>query len=105
MQLLQQFYKPTRGKILLDGQPIERYDLEGLRQKIGVVNQDPVMSYSRDDAFLIPKIRFLLQVLFATTVFKNIQYGEANVSFTDIQAAAIAANAHKFIMSLPDVCC
>jgi ABC-type multidrug transport system fused ATPase/permease subunit len=43
MQLLQQFYKPTGGKILLDGQPIDRFDSEGLRQKIGVVNQEPVI--------------------------------------------------------------
>ncbi|CAF4064719.1 unnamed protein product [Rotaria sp. Silwood2] len=82
MQLLQQFYKPTSGQILLDDQPIEYFDLQLLRQKIGVVNQEPV--------------------LFSTTILKNIQYGQSNATFADIQEAAMVANAHNFIMSLPD---
>ncbi|CAF4074277.1 unnamed protein product [Rotaria sordida] len=84
MQLLQQFYKPTRGQIMLDDQSIECFDSQELQRKIGVVNQEPV--------------------LFATTILKNIQYGQPNATFADIQAAAMTANAHNFIMSLPDVC-
>ncbi|CAF0955337.1 unnamed protein product [Rotaria sordida] len=82
MQLLQQFYKPTRGQIMLDDQSIECFDSQELQRKIGVVNQEPV--------------------LFATTILKNIQYGQPNATFADIQAAAMTANAHNFIMSLPD---
>ncbi|CAF1560942.1 unnamed protein product [Rotaria magnacalcarata] len=82
MQLIQQFYKPTSGQILLDDKPIECFDLEELRQKIGVVNQEPI--------------------LFSTTILKNIQYGQPNATFADIQEASMAANAHNFIMSLPD---
>ncbi len=53
MQLLQQFYQPTGGRILLDDQPIERYDLQELRQKIGVVNQEPVIIYFGGDMSFI----------------------------------------------------
>ncbi|CAF3105515.1 unnamed protein product [Rotaria sp. Silwood2] len=90
MHLLQQFYKPTSGQILFDDQPIEHFDLQQLRQKIGVVNQEPVIINA--------------QVLFSTTILKNIQYGQSNATFADIQEAVIAANAHNFIMSLPENC-
>jgi ABC-type multidrug transport system fused ATPase/permease subunit len=50
------------------------------------------------------KTRSFFQVLFATTILKNIQYGQPDATFADIQAAAMTANAHNFIMSLPDVC-
>ena len=54
-----------------------------LRQQIGVVNQEPV--------------------LFATTIKENIQYGRDGVTTTEIEAAAKEANAHNFIMQLPQV--
>lgn len=82
IQLLQQFYKPTQGQILIDNQSIESFHPEELQRKIGVVTQEPV--------------------LFATTILKNIQYGQPNATFDEIQLAAMTANAHTFIMSLPD---
>lgn len=101
MQLLQQFYKPTGGEIMFDDQPIESFDLQELQQKIGVVDQEPVSMNSDGRRFFISE---LFQVLFATTILKNIQYGQPNATFADIQAAATIANAHNFIMSLPGVC-
>ncbi|CAF1686164.1 unnamed protein product, partial [Adineta ricciae] len=82
VQILQQFYRPTKGRILFDDEPIENFNLQALRQQIGVVNQEPT--------------------LFATTIFRNIQYGQPSATLDDIQAAAMAANAHDFIMSLPE---
>ena len=55
-----------------------------LRSQIGIVGQEPV--------------------LFATTIEENIRYGLDNVSFEDIQNAAKEANAHDFIIKLPEVC-
>ncbi len=86
---------------MVNDQSIERFDLHELRQKTGVVNQEPVTTDSSGEIALI---QYLFQVLFATTILKNIQYGQSNANFADIQAAAMAANAHNFIMSLPDVC-
>jgi ABC-type multidrug transport system fused ATPase/permease subunit len=53
MQLLQQFYKPTRGQIMVNDQSIERFDLHELRQKTGVVNQEPVTTDSSGEIALI----------------------------------------------------
>ena len=82
VQLLQRFYDPTEGQILIDGKDIRGLNLQWLRSKIGIVSQEPL--------------------LFATTVAENISYGRKDVTQTDIEKAAKAANAHDFIMSLPD---
>ncbi|UJR17223.1 hypothetical protein I4U23_004118 [Adineta vaga] len=82
MQLLQQFYKPAEGQILLDDKPIEQFNSQELSQNIGVVNQE--------------------SILFSTTILENIKYGQPNATFDEIQTAAMAANAHNFIMSLPE---
>ncbi|CAL4059023.1 unnamed protein product, partial [Meganyctiphanes norvegica] len=82
IQLIQRFYDPINGKVLLDGRDIKTLNLGWLRDHIGVVGQEPV--------------------LFATTVAENIRYGKEGVSMEDIMQAAKQANAHDFIMRMPE---
>ncbi|XP_048408710.1 ATP-binding cassette, sub-family B (MDR/TAP), member 4 isoform X1 [Stegostoma tigrinum] len=82
IQLLQRFYDPEEGMIMLDGQDIRSLNVRHLREMIGVVSQEPV--------------------LFATTIAENIRYGRQNVSMTEIEEATKEANAYDFIMKLPD---
>ena len=81
-QLLQRFYNPTSGSILIDDKSINEYNLTWLRQHIGVVSQEPV--------------------LFHTTIRENILFGRESATDEEIHQAAKMANAHDFIMSLPD---
>ncbi|XP_039128461.1 ABC transporter B family member 11-like isoform X2 [Dioscorea cayenensis subsp. rotundata] len=79
--LLQRFYNPDSGHILIDGVEIEKFQLRWLRQQMGLVSQEPV--------------------LFNETIRTNIAYGkEGNATEAEIVAAAESANAHKFICSL-----
>ncbi len=80
--LIPRFYDVTSGKILLDGRDIRDISLRSLRRQIGVVQQDIY--------------------LFAGTVAENIRYGKPDASREEIVAAAKQANAHDFIMALPD---
>lgn len=80
--LIPRFYEPTEGKILIDGQDIQDITLKSLRENIGVVQQDVY--------------------LFAGTIMDNIRYGQMNASREQVIAAAKNANAHEFIMELPD---
>jgi ATP-binding cassette subfamily B protein len=75
--LLMRFYDPASGRILLDGIDLRDYRLDDLRQQFSVVLQDPV--------------------LFSTTIAENIAYGRPSASMEEIEAAAVAANAHIFI--------
>jgi subfamily B ATP-binding cassette protein MsbA len=82
LDLLPRFVEPRRGKVLIDGVPIDRYDRRSLRRHLGIVSQRTV--------------------LFHDTVRNNIAYGErADASMAEIEAAARAANAHEFIEKLP----
>jgi ATP-binding cassette, subfamily B, bacterial len=80
--LIPRFYEVDEGAILLDGQNIQDIRLRSLRSNIGVVQQDVY--------------------LFAGTVADNIRYGKRNASQEEIIKAAKQANAHDFIVSLPD---
>ncbi len=80
--LIPRFYEVTDGQILLDGRNIRDIRLRSLRQNIGVVQQDVY--------------------LFAGTVYDNIRYGKLDASQDEIVEAARKANAHEFIMALPD---
>jgi ATP-binding cassette subfamily B protein len=80
--LLPRFYEVSEGAILLDGINIQDIKLSSLRRNVGVVQQDVY--------------------LFAGTVIENIRYGKPNASKSEIREAAKNANAHDFIMSLPD---
>lgn len=79
--LLQRFYDPEGGRILLDGTEIRKLQIRWLRQQMGLVSQEPV--------------------LFNVTIRENIGYGkEGGAGEGEIRAAAQAANAHKFISGL-----
>lgn len=80
--LVQRFYDPTSGRIMIDGKDIAKYNLKSLRKHIAVVPQEPC--------------------LFATTIYENIAYGHEFATEAEIIEAATLANAHKFIASLPD---
>ncbi|XP_073158021.1 putative multidrug resistance protein [Henckelia pumila] len=82
ISLLQRFYDPAEGEILLDGYKINRLHLKWLRSQMGLVNQEPV--------------------LFATTIKENIILGKEDASMEDVENAAKAANVHDFIVKLPD---
>jgi ATP-binding cassette subfamily B protein len=80
--LIPRFYEVNAGAILVDGVDIRGFDLQTLRRHIGVVQQDVY--------------------LFAGTVFDNIRYGNPAADDADVITAAKKANAHDFIMSLPN---
>lgn len=81
VNLLSRLYDPTEGRVLLDGIDIREYRLANLRRQFAVVLQDPV--------------------LFSTSIRENIAYGNPSASNAEIVAAAEAAQAHAFIVSLP----
>ncbi|KAM9385485.1 antigen peptide transporter 2a isoform 1-T1 [Pholidichthys leucotaenia] len=78
VSLLEHFYEPQDGEILLDSQPLKSYDHRFLHKKIAVVSQEPV--------------------LFSGSIRENIEYGLTDCSMEEIQEAARRANAHDFIM-------
>ncbi|KAM0023078.1 putative ABC-type xenobiotic transporter [Helianthus debilis subsp. tardiflorus] len=80
--LIQRFYEPSSGRVMIDGKDIRKYNLKSLRRHIATVPQEPC--------------------LFATTIHDNIAYGHESATEADIIEAATLANAHKFISALPD---
>ena len=80
IKLLLRFYEPTSGEILLDDRPIESYDIESLHKRIGLVLQD--------------------NVLFNTTIAKNISYGTFDASDKMIEDAAQRASLQPFLAKL-----
>jgi ABC-type multidrug transport system fused ATPase/permease subunit len=84
IQLVQRFYDPSQGKVLVDGVDVKELNVGWLRGHIGVVGQEPV--------------------LFATTIRENIRYGRQDATQQEIEEAAREANAHDFISELPEVC-
>lgn len=82
ISLLERFYDPTKGEILLDGIDIKKLQLHWLRSQIGLVSQEPA--------------------LFATSIKENIMFGKAGATTDEVIIAAKAANAHNFISQLPD---
>ncbi|MGM0805652.1 MAG: ABC transporter ATP-binding protein [Bacillota bacterium] len=80
--LIPRFYEVTEGEVQLDGVDIRKLDLDDLRNQIGVVQQDVY--------------------LFAGTVMENIRYGNSEATDEEVVAAAKQANAHEFIMRLPN---
>jgi ATP-binding cassette subfamily B protein len=82
MSLLQRFSDPVEGAVLIDGQDLRTLKQDSVRRQIGVVLQDAM--------------------LFNVSVRENIAYGRPDASLDEIIEAAKAANAHDFIMALPD---
>ncbi|KAI8533910.1 hypothetical protein RHMOL_Rhmol10G0047300 [Rhododendron molle] len=82
VSLIERFYDPNDGQILLDNVDIKTLQLRWLRDQIGLVNQEPA--------------------LFATTIAENILYANPDATMIEVEAAASAANAHKFITLLPN---
>ncbi|KAL4761315.1 ABC multidrug transporter Mdr1 [Aspergillus foveolatus] len=89
--LVERFYMPVRGTVLLDGHDIKDLNLRWLRQQISLVSQEPV--------------------LFGTTIYKNIRHGLIGTKYENesedkvrglIENAAKMANAHDFITALPE---
>ena len=80
--LLERFYDPAEGDVLVDGVRVSDLDPRWLRRNVGAVSQDPT--------------------LFAGTVAENIAYARPNAAREEIVAAAKAANAHEFVSRFPD---
>jgi ATP-binding cassette subfamily B (MDR/TAP) protein 1 len=83
ISLVERFYDPQAGEVLIDGVNIRRMKLGWIRGKISLVSQEPV--------------------LFATTIRENIAYGMENLTTEEIKRAIKLANAAKFVDKLPDV--
>ncbi|MFT5368691.1 MAG: ATP-binding cassette subfamily B protein [Candidatus Latescibacterota bacterium] len=82
INLICRFYDPDRGRVLVDGVPMNDLALNDLRSQIGMVHQQPF--------------------LFDGTIAENISYGNPDASFDDVIRAALAAEAHEFIVRKPD---
>ncbi|VDN17645.1 unnamed protein product [Dibothriocephalus latus] len=83
VQLIQRLYDPLEGRVTLDGVDVRQLDVNWLRQQIGVVSQEPV--------------------LFAGTVEENIRLGDPEATDSEVEDAARMADAHGFIIKLPEV--
>ncbi|PIN13831.1 Multidrug/pheromone exporter, ABC superfamily [Handroanthus impetiginosus] len=81
ISLLQRFYDVDAGKVLVDGIDLKKYQLRWIREKIGLVSQEPV--------------------LFSTTIKENILYGKSDATDEEIRSAIELANCAKFIDNLP----
>ncbi|PZD73425.1 Putative multidrug export ATP-binding/permease protein [Acaryochloris thomasi RCC1774] len=82
VSLLLRLYDPQLGQILIDGQDLRDYQLESLRNQISIVLQD--------------------SILFGTSIRDNIAYGALGATDAEVRKAAQLANAHDFIMDLPN---
>jgi ATP-binding cassette subfamily B (MDR/TAP) protein 1 len=79
--LLERFYDPLAGEVLIDGVNIKELQVKWLRCQIGLVSQEPA--------------------LFATTIKENILYGKDSATMDEVVEAAKSANAYNFIIQLP----
>src|SRR5262249_31628633 len=80
--LLTRLYDPDAGRLLVDGRDLRELSPEGLRRRIGVVAQEPI--------------------LFSCSIAENIRYGRADATDAEVEAAARAANAHDFVSRFPE---
>ena len=80
VSMIPRFYDPLSGRVLIDGHDVRAYDLRALRERIALVQQEPV--------------------LFRGTIAENIRYGRLDATDEDVRRAAIAAHADEFIVRL-----
>lgn len=80
--LVLRFYEPNKGRILVDGDPISKMDLDFLRNQMAIVPQDVL--------------------LFGGTIKENIEYGKPGASLDEIKEASRKANAHEFVEGFPE---
>lgn len=83
ISLIERFYDPQAGEVLIDGISLKELQLKWIRSKIGLVSQEPV--------------------LFTGSIKDNIAYGKDGATSDEIRAATELANAAKFIDKLPQV--
>lgn len=81
ISLIERFYDPVAGQVLLDGRDLKLFNLRWLRSHMGLVQQEPV--------------------IFSTSIRENIIYARHNATEAEMKEAARIANAHHFISSLP----
>ncbi|KAJ0691615.1 putative ABC-type xenobiotic transporter [Helianthus annuus] len=81
ISLLERFYDPQQGEVLIDNINLKEFQLKWIREKIGLVSQEPV--------------------LFTSSIKENILYGKDGASMDEIRVAIELANAAKFIDTLP----
>jgi ATP-binding cassette subfamily B (MDR/TAP) protein 1 len=81
ISLIERYYDPVAGQVLLDGRDLKSYNLRWLRSHMGLIQQEPI--------------------IFSTTIRENIIYARHNASEAEMKEAARIANAHHFISSLP----
>ncbi|XP_019100299.1 PREDICTED: ABC transporter B family member 11-like isoform X3 [Camelina sativa] len=81
ISLIERFYDPRAGQVLIDGVNLKEFQLKWIRSKIGLVSQEPV--------------------LFSSSIMENIVYGKENATVQEIKAATELANAATFIDKLP----
>ncbi|MEL6477396.1 MAG: ABC transporter ATP-binding protein [Pseudomonadota bacterium] len=82
LNLLERFYEPSAGRIVIDGQDIAKTRLASLRSQMAMVTQETF--------------------LFDATIAENIAFGRPDAARAEIEAAAREANAHEFIMAMPE---
>ncbi|XP_005186344.2 multidrug resistance protein homolog 65 [Musca domestica] len=82
VQLLQRFYDPIFGKVMLNEEDIRKYNVNWLRSQMAVVGQEPVLFYG--------------------TIEENIRHGKMDATQKEIEDAARAGGAHDFIIGLPE---
>ncbi|XP_051908238.1 bile salt export pump-like isoform X1 [Hippocampus zosterae] len=84
VQLLERFYDPDKGRVLIDGRESTLINVPFLRSKIGIVSQEPI--------------------LFDCSILENIKYGDnsRNISMDEVISAAKKSQLHDFVMSLPE---
>lgn len=81
LHLLQRFYDPAKGEVLIDDSDISEININSLRSNIASVGQEPV--------------------LFSITIGENIRYGKPDASDLEVMEAARSSGAHDFIVRLP----
>lgn len=83
IQLVQRFYDPDEGQVLLDGRDLKTLNVAWLRSHIGIVSQEPV--------------------LFTGSIADNIRFGKPDATDEEVENASKMANAHEFISLFPEV--